>query len=160
MSCRKNIWWDILIVPVRPSGPSRLIFFSSNYFSISYVCRFSALFNRAALWCGKRRKLWRRLWILKLFTRRWRPIVLELHSALICLDDRLVSCQKTRRMLLLSANEMFLVRPHEILYHSGSFKKFTTSNLTSNNTVKETLLLKLPIFYYYKSCISWVHVIE
>lgn len=53
------------------------------HLSMFHVWHFSAKINWAVLWCRKRRRLWRRLRFLKPFFRRWRLIVLELHSTFI-----------------------------------------------------------------------------
>lgn len=117
-----------LVMPVTldiswtPSGPSRLILFSSEnktffHLSVSHVCCSLAKSKRAGLWCERRRGLWSHFLLFKPLSRRCLLMVIRLQSAsvraLIWVKDRPVSSWKARQILWLSAGEIFLGLPLE-----------------------------------------------
>lgn len=125
---RNLLQWERLVMPVTldiswtPSGPSRLILFSSEnktffHLSVSHVCCSLAKSKRAGLWCERRRGLWSHFLLFKPLSRRCLLMVIRLQSAsvraLIWVKDRPVSSWKARQILWLSAGEIFLGLPLE-----------------------------------------------
>lgn len=141
LSCRKCLQWDIIIMPIMLEVIWTIqvkFFFHQRTKHSTFLC---PMFHASQQSLTELFVVWKEMWtlktfmVLKLFSRKYHLILLELHSAsvraLIWFNDWLVSCRTIHWILLLNADKIFLswLLAILILYLSGSFKKSATAAL-------------------------------